>query len=74
MNYTANYIKIESGYMGQILEWPEVVTEGNSLDECRSSLKDALEQMTLAYRSVGKSIPNEKIILESIILEPNYVS
>jgi hypothetical protein len=28
VTYTANYTKIESGYMGQLIEWPEVVTEG----------------------------------------------
>ena len=25
---TARYIKISSGYMSQLLEWPEVITEG----------------------------------------------
>jgi predicted RNase H-like HicB family nuclease len=26
--FTARYIKTDSGYMGQIIEWPEVVTKG----------------------------------------------
>ena len=26
-NYTAKYTKISSGYMGQLIEWPEVITE-----------------------------------------------
>ncbi len=26
--YTAKYTKIEPGYMGQMVEWPEVITEG----------------------------------------------
>ena len=25
-NYTAKYIKISSGYMGQLIEWPEAVS------------------------------------------------
>ncbi len=29
-NYTAKYIKISSGYIGQLVEWPEVVTEGKN--------------------------------------------
>ena len=33
-NYTAKYTKIQSGYMGQLVEWPEVVTEGKSFEEC----------------------------------------
>ncbi len=30
--YTAKYTRIRSGYMGQLLEWPEVITEGKTLD------------------------------------------
>jgi len=40
--------------MGQLVEWPEVVTEGRSLDECRDMLKDALQEMVVAYRQMGK--------------------
>lgn len=39
--YTAKYTKIGSGYMGQLVDWPEVVTEGETLEECRAMLKDA---------------------------------
>ena len=38
MNFTACYTKIDAGYMGQLLEWPEVITEGGTLDECLSRL------------------------------------
>ena len=55
--YTAKYIKIHSGYMGQLLEWPEVITEGKDLEECRILLKDALSEMVLAYKQQGKEIP-----------------
>ena len=34
-NYTAKYIKINKGYMGQLIEWPEVVTEGRDIEDCR---------------------------------------
>lgn len=53
---TAKYIKITSGYMGQILEWPEVITEGADLEDCRNSLRDAIEQMVLAYKE-NKDLP-----------------
>lgn len=56
-NYTAKYTKIESGYMGQLVEWPEVITEGKTLEECREMLKDALREMILAYRQQEKEIP-----------------
>lgn len=48
--YTAKYTKIDSGYMGQLIEWPEVVTEGKTLEKCREMLKDALDEMIKAYR------------------------
>jgi len=56
-NYTAKYTKISSGYIGQLVKWPEVVTEGKTLEECREMLKDALREMILAYRQQGKEIP-----------------
>jgi predicted RNase H-like HicB family nuclease len=54
INYTAKYTKIASGYMGQLVEWPEVVTEGKDLEDCRSMLRDALNEMLLAYNELGK--------------------
>ncbi len=47
-SYTAKYSKIDSGYLGQLIEWPEVVTEGGDIEECRSMLQDALREMVLA--------------------------
>jgi predicted RNase H-like HicB family nuclease len=55
-NYTAKYTKTGSGHMGQLVEWPEVITEGRTLEECREMLKDALHEMILAYRQQGKEI------------------
>jgi predicted RNase H-like HicB family nuclease len=66
---TARYLKTESGYMGQVLEWPEVVTEGRDLEDCRASLKDALEQMILAYREMGKEPPAEQVLFEPLAVE-----
>lgn len=55
--YTAKYTKIKSGYMGQLVEWPEVVTEGGTLEECRAMLQDALREMIRAYRQQRKYGP-----------------
>ena len=52
VNYTAKYTKIRSGYMGQLVEWPEVVTEGKDLEECRAMLRDALHEMVAAYKQL----------------------
>ena len=68
-SYTAKYTKIGSGYMGQIVEWPEVITEGKNIDECREMLKDALGEMILTYKQMGKEIPVGGGLLEQVLVE-----
>ncbi len=68
-SYTANYTRIESGYMGQLVEWPQVVTEGRTLDECREMLEDALQEMIAAYRQQGKEIPAGGALLQPILVD-----
>lgn len=63
-HYTATYTKIDAGYMGQVAEWPEVVTEGKNLEECRLMLKDALHEMTLAYRQENRELPPSLDLME----------
>ena len=65
MAYTAIYRKIPSGYLGQLVEWPQVITEGKDLDECRRMLKDALREMTAAHKDDGTEIPGP-VLYESI--------
>ena len=67
--YTAKYTKISSGYMGQLVEWPEVITEGRTLEECREMLEDALHEMIMAYRQQNKEIPVGRGLLEQIPVE-----
>ena len=67
--YTAKYTKISSGYMGQVVEWPEVITEGRTLEECRDMLRDALEEMMEAYREQDKEIPPGGGLLEQVLVE-----
>ena len=67
--YTAKYTKISSGYMGQLVEWPEVITEGPTLEECRDLLKDALREMIIAYRQQQKEIPLGGALFEQVAVE-----
>jgi len=67
--YTAKYTKIRSGYMGQLVEWSEVITEGKTLEECREMLQDALQEMIVAYRQQKKEIPDGRSLLEQIPVE-----
>jgi predicted RNase H-like HicB family nuclease len=67
--YTAKYSKIRSGYMGQLVEWPEVITEGRTLEKCRALLYDALQEMIAAYHDQHKEIPIGGALLEQIPVE-----
>ena len=73
INFTAKYTKIASGYMGQLVEWPEVVTEGKDLEDCRSMLRDALNEMVLAYNELGKEIPLGNALIEQLPVEVEHV-
>jgi predicted RNase H-like HicB family nuclease len=73
ITYTAKYLKIESGYMGQLVEWPEVLTEGRDLDECRAMLRDALQEMFAAYVQLGKEIPVGNALIEQLPIEMKHV-
>ena len=73
INYTAKYTKIDSGYMGQLVEWPEVVTEGKDLEECRAMLRDALNEMMLAYKELGKEVPLGNALIEQLPVEVKRV-
>ena len=68
-NYTVKYTKIGSGYMGQLIEWPEVITDGRTIEECRTMLRDALQEMMEAYRQQGKEIPLGGDLLEQVLVE-----
>jgi predicted RNase H-like HicB family nuclease len=67
--YTAKYTKIAAGYMGQLVEWPEVITEGKTLEECRELLQDALQEMIVAYRQQQKEIPPGGALIEQLPVE-----
>lgn len=66
INFTARYTKISSGYLGRLIEWPEVVTEGKDLEDCRAQLRDALQEMILAYQQQGKEIPPGNALIEQL--------
>ena len=74
MTYTAKYTKIDSGYMGQLVEWPEVLTEGSTLEDCREMLQDALHEMVMAYHQQNQEIPVGGALLEQMPVEIGNVS
>lgn len=68
MKFTACYTKLEDGfgYMGQLLEWPNVVTSGKDLEDCEDMLKDAAQGMALCYRDDGMEIPKVELFVKPI--------
>ncbi len=68
-NYTTRYVKIDSGYMGQLVEWLEVVTDGVDFEDCRLMLRDALNEIILACREQGREIPLGDSLIEQVPVE-----
>ena len=54
--YNACYTPIPSGYMGQLLDWPEVVTEGATIQECTELLQDALNKIRTYAKMIDKIV------------------
>jgi predicted RNase H-like HicB family nuclease len=54
--------------MGQLLEWPEVVSEGATLEECRVMVEDAALEMLHVYEEDGLPVPQGHAILETIAI------
>ena len=55
--------------MGQLVEWPEVITEGKDIDECRALLKDAVAEMIMSYKQQKREIPAGGGLLEQVLIE-----
>lgn len=72
-NYTAKYTKIDDGYMGQIIEWPEVISEGKDIEACRFMIRDALQEMILAYQQQQRELPLAGGFIEQVFVEANLV-
>jgi predicted RNase H-like HicB family nuclease len=72
-HFTARYTRTDSGYVGQLVEWPEVISEGRSLEDCQESLRDALYEMIRAYRQLRREIPTSGSLTEQIPVEIDSV-
>ena len=68
MQYTACYTKLEEGYgyMGQLLEWPNVITDGETIEDCRDSLIEVATEMADIYEEDGLEIPDLSLTIESL--------
>jgi predicted RNase H-like HicB family nuclease len=61
--------------MGQLLEWPEVISEGSTIEECRLMVRDAAFEMAQVYKEDGIPIPQGHTLFETItIRDSDHVS
>ena len=67
--FMAMYQQVSRGYMGRIVGFPGVISEGRTLEECRDSLHDALHEMVLAYRDTGQALPTGALLIEPVAVE-----
>jgi predicted RNase H-like HicB family nuclease len=67
--YTARFDKIPSGYVGQFVEWPAVISEGATIEECRLMLADAAQELTVAYRENGMTPPEPSDVIDRVSVE-----
>lgn len=69
LNLTAVFEEAsEGGYIAYIEEIPGVNTQGETLEETKANLVDALEMVTQAYRELAeKEINGKKVIREKLV-------
>lgn len=58
---TAIYWKSEKFYLGKILEYPEIMTQGETVEELLENLKDAYNLMI--YEDVPNNYQKTEILL-----------
>jgi predicted RNase H-like HicB family nuclease len=67
MNLTAVYIKAEEGYVAFVRELPGANTQGETIEEARENLKDAIECIIEFNReSTAAEIEGQEAIVETI--------
>ncbi len=66
MEFTAVYKKVSDGYVAYVEELPGANTQGDTLDEARENLKEAVELVLESNRALAR----EDAGSEEVIREP----
>ena len=72
MNITFNAVfkKVPEGYIGYVEELPGANTQGETLEETRENLKEAVELVLEANRQLAsESLHGEDVIREPLLLD-----
>ncbi|MBI1346480.1 type II toxin-antitoxin system HicB family antitoxin [bacterium] len=69
MQFTAVYIKVPDGYVAFAEELPGANTQGNTLDEARENLREAVELILEANRELSdKQIAGHEVTREPLLV------
>ena len=69
MQFTAVYIKVPEGYVGFVEELPGANTQGETLDEAREHLREAVSMVLEANRELAqKSFAGQQVAREPLAL------
>ena len=67
MTLTAVFLKVPEGYVGFVEELPGANTQGNTLQEARDNIREAIELTFKAYGILAQESLNET---QEVIREP----
>jgi predicted RNase H-like HicB family nuclease len=70
MQLTAIFMQVLEGYIAFVEELPGANTQGDTLDEARANLREAVEPVLEANRELAE----EALAGQSVIREPFHVS
>ena len=69
MKLTAVYMKVPEGYIGFVEELPGANTQGETLEEARSNLEEAVAMVLASNRELSEqSLKGAEVIRETLIL------
>jgi len=69
MNLTAVFMKVPEGYIGFVEELPGANTQGETLEEARANLNEAVAMVLDANRALSaQSVEGAEVIRETLIL------
>jgi predicted RNase H-like HicB family nuclease len=69
LKFTAVFKEVAQGYIGFVEELPGANTQGKTLEEARNNLREAVELVLEANRTISEeSIHGEKVIREPLLI------
>ena len=71
MNWTAVFCKVDEGYIGFVEELPGANTQAATLEEARANLKEAVDLVLDANRTLAEeSLAGKDVIRETLVTQP----